>query len=108
MNTQVFLINKTICFRTTRIATFPDYLLIQLKKFTLREDWVPIKLDVAVEMSDILDLSSLKAKGPQPDEEPLPELVGAPPMPVMDQAVLAELADMGKNARRKFPVAINV
>lgn len=82
--------------RTTRLATFPDYLVIQLKKFTLREDWVPIKLDVAVEMPDVLDLSALKAKGPQPDEEPLPELVGSPPLPVMDEAVLNELADMGK------------
>ncbi|KRT81918.1 Peptidase, partial [Oryctes borbonicus] len=87
---------KTTARKTTRVATFPDYLLIQLKKFTLREDWVPIKLDVAVEMPDVLDLSSLRAKGPQPDEEPLPELVGSPPAPVMDQAVLAELADMGK------------
>ncbi|KAI4471556.1 ubiquitin carboxyl-terminal hydrolase [Holotrichia oblita] len=86
---------KTTARKTTRVATFPDYLVIQLKKFTLREDWVPIKLDVAVEMPDVLDLSALKAKGPQPDEEPLPELVGSPPLPVMDEAVLNELADMG-------------
>ena len=31
-------------FRTTRLATFPDYLFIQLKKFTLGSDWVPKKL----------------------------------------------------------------
>lgn len=36
--------------RITRLATFPDYLLIQLKKFTIKEDWTPAKLDVAVEM----------------------------------------------------------
>lgn len=81
------------------MATFPDYLFIQLKKFTLREDWVPIKLDVALEMPDILDLSALRANGPQPDEEPLPELVGNPPPPVLDQAVLNELADMGKKTK---------
>lgn len=78
------------------MATFPDYLLIQLKKFTLREDWVPIKLDVAVEMPDILDLASLRATGPQPEEEPLPEIVGSPPpAPQIDEAVLAELVEMG-------------
>lgn len=82
--------------RQTRIATYPDYLLIQLKKFTLREDWVPIKLDVAVEMPDLLDLTSLRATGPQPEEEPLPEIVGSPPpSPAMDENVLAQLVDMG-------------
>lgn len=83
-------------FRTTRLATFPDYLIIQLKKFTLREDWVPIKLDVAVEMPDILDLSPLRGEGPQPGEEPLPELASPPPAPVIDDQVLSQLVDMGK------------
>ncbi|XP_022900127.2 ubiquitin carboxyl-terminal hydrolase 5 [Onthophagus taurus] len=87
--------SKTTARKTTRMATFPDYLLIHLKKFTLREDWVPIKLDVAVDMPDYLDLSSLRATGPQPDEEPLPELVGSPPPLVLDETVLAQLADMG-------------
>lgn len=70
--------------------------MIQLKKFTLREDWVPIKLDVAVEMPDFLDLSPLRGAGPQPGEEPLPELVGSPPpAPAMDPEVLKQLIDMG-------------
>ena len=30
--------------RSTRLASFPDYLFIQLKKFTLGDDWVPKKL----------------------------------------------------------------
>ena len=29
--------------RTTRFATFPDYLMVQLSKFTLGDDWVPKK-----------------------------------------------------------------
>lgn len=78
------------------MATFPDYLLVQLKKFTLREDWVPIKLDVAVEIPDILDLSPLRGEGPQPGEEPLPEMVGSPPpAPAIDEEVLSKLIDMG-------------
>lgn len=36
--------------RITRLATFPDYLLIQLKKFTIKEDWTPAKLDVSIDM----------------------------------------------------------
>jgi ubiquitin carboxyl-terminal hydrolase 5/13 len=67
-----------------------------MKKFTLREDWVPIKLDVAVEMPDVLDLSLLRATGPQPEEEPLPEITGTPPPPpVLNQEVLKQLVDMG-------------
>lgn len=79
------------------MASFPDYLVIQLKKFTLREDWVPIKLDVAVDMPDVLDLTPLRGVGPQPGEEPLPEIVGSPPpAPVMDPGVLSQLQEMGK------------
>jgi len=90
------LTHKFHVSRTTRLASFPDYLLIHLKKFTLREDWIPIKLDVAVEMPDILDLSALRGSGAQPGEEPLPEITGAPPpSPVLDQDVLKQLVDMG-------------
>lgn len=50
--------------------------MIHLKKFTLREDWVPIKLDVAVEMPEILDISHLRGNGPQDGENLLPETSG--------------------------------
>ncbi|KAF5292902.1 hypothetical protein FQR65_LT11154 [Abscondita terminalis] len=87
---------KTTARKSTRFATFPNYLVVQLKKFTLREDWVPIKLDVAVEMPDSLDLNAFRGRGQQPGEEPLPELVGTPPpVPDMDQGVLAQLQEMG-------------
>lgn len=70
----------------------PDYLLIHLKKFSIREDWTSMKLDVAVELPDVLDLSHLRAKGLLPDEEVLPELSGnAPPPPPMDPEVLQQL-----------------
>lgn len=47
-------------------------------------------------MPDILDLNSLRATGPQPEEEALPELIGSPPpAPTMDENVLSELIDMG-------------
>lgn len=86
-----------ITFRTTRLASFPDYLIIQLKKFMLREDWVPIKLDVSIEMPNTLDISPLRGAGPQPEEELLPEPEIQPPAPVMDQNVLSQLAEMGES-----------
>ncbi|XP_043283327.1 ubiquitin carboxyl-terminal hydrolase 5 [Venturia canescens] len=84
---------KTTATKITRLATFPDYLLIHLKKFTMREDWTSVKLDVAIEMPDVLDLTWLRGGGLQPDEELLPE--SEPPPPVYDEEILSELTRMG-------------
>ncbi|KPI95696.1 Ubiquitin carboxyl-terminal hydrolase 5 [Papilio xuthus] len=89
---------KVTAQKITRLATFPDYLLIQLKKFTIKEDWTPAKLDVAVDMPWEVDLSCLRGRGPQPDETLLPDSSPQAPTPQYDEAVLAQLLDMG------FPV----
>ncbi|XP_053985117.1 ubiquitin carboxyl-terminal hydrolase 5 [Hylaeus anthracinus] len=87
---------KTTAQKTTRLSSFPDYLLIHLKKFTVKEDWTPVKLDVAVEMPDMLDLSSLRGSGLQPTEELLPETAGSEPPPIVyDTAILNQLTDIG-------------
>ncbi|XP_049873655.1 ubiquitin carboxyl-terminal hydrolase 5 [Pectinophora gossypiella] len=86
---------KVTAHKMTRLATFPDYLLIQLKKFTIKEDWTPAKLDVAVEMPWEMDLSCLRGRGPQPDEQPLPDSAPETPAPVFDENLLAQLLDMG-------------
>lgn len=70
----------------------PDYLLLHLKKFTLRDDWTPVKLDVAVEIPDNLDINFLRGSGLLPNEELLPEMTGrAPSPPPMDQVVIQQL-----------------
>lgn len=61
----------------------------------MREDWVPIKLDVSVDMPDVLDISSLRGNGPQSGEELLPELDTRPPEYEFDQDALGQLAEMG-------------
>lgn len=40
-------------FRSTRLATFPDYLMVQLKKFTIGEDWIPRKLGNATKIINL-------------------------------------------------------
>lgn len=41
---SVRLTSANVSFlRTTRFATFPDYLMVQLSKFYLGDDWVPKK-----------------------------------------------------------------
>ncbi|KAL1137925.1 hypothetical protein AAG570_009620 [Ranatra chinensis] len=88
--------DKTTARKTTRLVSFPDFLVIHLKKFMLREDWVPIKLDVSVEMPDELELGGLKGTGGlQPGEQPLPELDKAPPQPPLDQSIIGKLVEMG-------------
>ncbi|KAI5745346.1 hypothetical protein M8J76_010288 [Diaphorina citri] len=86
---------KTTANKTTRLASFPDYLMFHLKKFTMKEDWTLAKLDVEVEMPDTIDLTPLRGSGPQPGEEMLPEVAGSVPEVVLDPAILAYLGDMG-------------
>ena len=65
--------SKTMASKTAKLKTFPDFLMIQVKKFTLGEDWSPQKLDVAIDAPDELDLCEYRAFGLQPGEEALPE-----------------------------------
>lgn len=50
--------------------------MIHLKKFAIRADWVPIKLDVSVQMPALLDITHLRGNGPKSDEQLLPETSG--------------------------------
>ncbi|CAH0386302.1 unnamed protein product [Bemisia tabaci] len=86
--------DKTTAFKTTKLSTFPDVLLLHVKKFKLREDWTPIKLDVSIDMPDTVDLSILRGNGLQPGEELLPETEGPPPVQ-FNEAILNELVNMG-------------
>ncbi|XP_050684995.1 ubiquitin carboxyl-terminal hydrolase 5 isoform X1 [Leptidea sinapis] len=89
---------KVTAHKTTRLATFPDYLLIQLKKFTIKEDWTPAKLDVAVEMPWEVDLSCLRGMGLQDGETLMPSAAPDAPAIQLDENLLTQLLDMG------FPV----
>ncbi|XP_063383766.1 ubiquitin carboxyl-terminal hydrolase 5 [Cydia fagiglandana] len=86
---------KVTAYKTTRLSTFPDYLLIQLKKFTIKEDWTPAKLDVEVDMPWEMDLSCLRGRGLQPGEAALPDAAPDAPPPAYDEGLLAQLLDMG-------------
>ncbi|XP_055335096.1 ubiquitin carboxyl-terminal hydrolase 5-like isoform X2 [Paramacrobiotus metropolitanus] len=89
---------KTKAAKCTRFATFPDFLLVQLKKFTVGDDWIPKKLDVLVDMPLTLDIGYLRGYGKKPDEELLPEenqpAVSAPVVRI-DEAMVQQLMEMG-------------
>uniref|UniRef100_A0A8C6S771 Ubiquitin carboxyl-terminal hydrolase n=1 Tax=Neogobius melanostomus TaxID=47308 RepID=A0A8C6S771_9GOBI len=102
---------KSAGVKTSRFASFPEYLVVQIKKFTFGVDWVPKKLDMAIDVPDFLDLSRLRATGLQAGEEELPDLM--PPIvlpedtrgmsyqeadvvsPEIDEAAAMQLAEMG-------------
>uniref|UniRef100_A0A8C9WEC1 Ubiquitin carboxyl-terminal hydrolase 13 n=1 Tax=Scleropages formosus TaxID=113540 RepID=A0A8C9WEC1_SCLFO len=92
---------KSAGIKTSRFASFPEYLVVQIKKFTFGVDWVPKKLDVSIDMPDFLDLSRLRATGLQAGEEELPDLT--PPIvlpedtraPEIDESAVMQLAEMG-------------
>jgi len=86
---------RTTAKKSTRLATFPDYLMIHLKKFAIRDDWTPIKLDVSVEMPEELDISHLRGNGPQIGEKLLPEITNDPPTFTFDVDVMSQLTQMG-------------
>nr|CAB3267567.1 ubiquitin carboxyl-terminal hydrolase 5 [Phallusia mammillata] len=92
---------KAVATKRTRFLSFPDYLVVQLKKFTVGEDWIPKKLDVSIDMPELLDLNEYRGTGIQPGETPLPDIDPpsqqtntAPPMEVDEEAVLA-ISQMG-------------
>lgn len=88
--------SKTTAKKTTRLATFPNYLMVQLLKFRVDENWQPVKLDVEIDMPEQLDLSSLKGKGMQEGEVKLPEDKQEESAPVnIDENIVAQLVDMG-------------
>ncbi|NXP83180.1 UBP13 hydrolase, partial [Ramphastos sulfuratus] len=94
---------KSAGVKTSRFASFPEYLVVQIKKFTFGLDWIPKKLDVSVDMPDFLDISHLRARGLQPGEEELPDI--APPIIIpddpkgisldIDDSSVMQLAEMG-------------
>uniref|UniRef100_A0A8C2I9G7 Ubiquitin carboxyl-terminal hydrolase n=1 Tax=Cyprinus carpio TaxID=7962 RepID=A0A8C2I9G7_CYPCA len=98
---------KSAGVKTSRFASFPEYMIVQIKKFTFGVDWVPKKLDVSVDVPDFLDLNRLRATGLQAGEEELPDLT--PPIvipedtrgenllttPEIDESSVMQLAEMG-------------
>lgn len=77
----------THAFRSSRLANFPDFLCVQLTKFTIGADWLPRKLDVEIELDTEpqdhdssasntfkIDLARLRSLGGmQPGEELMPD-----------------------------------
>ena len=75
--------------------------MVHIKKFALGDDWVPKKLDISLDVPEVLDLEHLRSHGFQPGEELLPEssqmgsAAGSVRSFEFDSSLLAQLAEMG-------------
>ncbi|KAE8672069.1 Ubiquitin carboxyl-terminal hydrolase 14 [Hibiscus syriacus] len=102
---------KTTALKTAGLTSFPDYLVLHMRKFVMEAGWVPKKLDVYIDVPDIIDISHMRSKGLQPGEELLPEAVPEGEVessqPVADDAIVAQLASMGFNQLHCQKAAIN-
>lgn len=84
-----------------RLTNFPRYLLVQMQRYTIGADWTPQKLEVNLNIPEEIDLTPLKATGPQTGEELVPEedesaaAASTNAEPTIDEGALGQLMDMG-------------
>jgi len=86
--------HKTVAKKTYSFVTFPQVLAVWMFRF-VQENWVPKKLNIAVRVPEKVDLDKLRARGPQPGDEMLPEDEPARSAPQFDQVALEQLQGMG-------------
>ncbi|KAL5737886.1 hypothetical protein ACOSP7_030647 [Xanthoceras sorbifolium] len=101
---------KTTAIKTTGLTSFPDYLVLHMRKFVMEAGWVPKKLDVYIDVPDIIDISHMRSRGLQPEEELLPEGPGdevESNKPVANEEIVAQLVSMGFNYLHCQKAAIN-
>ncbi|CAL9110420.1 unnamed protein product [Musa acuminata var. zebrina] len=102
---------KTTAIKTANFATFPDYLVLHMRKFVMEEGWVPKKLDVYIDVPDVIDITHMRGKGLQPGEELLPETGPDGDVEhthlVASEDIVSKLAAMGFNYLHCQKAAIN-
>lgn len=116
---------KGTALKRTRFRSFPEYLVVQLKKYTYDPATLnPKKLDVIVKMPEELDLEELRSKGKVDGEELLPEnddndavdpMDTSEPVPepavdpTPDATIVSKLVEMGftENGAKRACLATN-
>lgn len=80
--------------KTTGLKTFPNFLMLQARRFTLTANWQPKKLDVLLDVPEVLNLEYLRSSGLQPGEEELPAAPTEAPLQP-DDTIVTNLLSMG-------------
>lgn len=90
--------SKGVAIKSSKMATFPDFLFIQARKFELGPDWAPIKVDVSLQVPDELDMSQFRGNGKKETEVELTEDDANMPATAeihLNENVISQLMDMG-------------
>ncbi|KAH7679254.1 Ubiquitinyl hydrolase protein [Dioscorea alata] len=102
---------KTTAIKTAGLTTFPDYLVLHMRKFVMEEGWVPKKLDVYIDVPDVIDITNMRSKGLQSGEELLPDTAAAETSETTifnaNEDIVSKLVDMGFNSLHCKKAAIN-
>ncbi|XP_022874755.1 ubiquitin carboxyl-terminal hydrolase 14 isoform X2 [Olea europaea var. sylvestris] len=98
---------RTTAVKTAGLTSFPDYLVLHMRKFVMEEGWVPKKLDVYIDVPDTIDISHMRSKGLQPGEELLPEGGDSGVKLVANEDIVTQLLSMGFNYLHCQKAAIN-
>ncbi|KAJ4975564.1 hypothetical protein NE237_000670 [Protea cynaroides] len=102
---------RTTAIKTAGLASFPDYLVLHMRKFVMEAGWVPKKLDVYIDVPDVIDISHMRSKGLQPGEELLPQTVAGSGVEASklsaNEDIVCQLANMGFNYLHCQKAAIN-
>lgn len=91
---------KGLAEKRTRFKSFPRYLLVQMRRFYVDEDWTPKKLDVNVPVPEFVSLSKYLSTGLQENEEMMPDDAsategGSQSSTSVDDSLVAQLVSMG-------------
>jgi ubiquitin carboxyl-terminal hydrolase 5/13 len=102
---------RTRAVQTSHFKSFPDTLVVHMSRF-VSPGWVPVKLNVEINLPERIDLESLRGRGLQPSETAMPQSGGsavAPPKKVANPEQVAGLVMMGfsTNASTRAVLAVN-
>lgn len=96
---------KGLAQKTVRFKSFPRYLVVQMRRFYVDEDWTPKKLDAVVNVPEHFSLTRFISHGLADGEQLLPEddgaaagtssAGGAADVVTPDDALVAQLVSMG-------------
>ncbi len=89
----------------TRFVNFPRYLLVQMQRYELGDDWQPRKIEVDIDVPEEFSFQKFRGMGPQDGETLVSDNVegreetstSLPPAPAIDEGALGVLLDMGFN-----------
>jgi len=83
--------------KQTRFKTFPRYLILQMKRYFVDENWMAKKLEVLVDVPENLDIQAYRSTGPLDTERLMPEdaVMTEALEPTAHPETLANLLSMG-------------